>query len=220
MPIDDFESRMAQLDDTFKNAPSDGGGFFNELPEPGTYQAILRAVDFFEQKNPPNCAFLKIIYEVVFDPKYNGAEVEMVYNLEPQKVSRPEEVQMKLGFLKSDLKKLGVDVDSDDFSLTMVRPGGDIWDQVFDVPVELAIKDSKKLNEQTGRPYRNAYLNTRTGDPLPKGAAGMATAMSDLPVQPIEDTPPPAEPDADEKIPFLWRPVEGRGRETRHNPFD
>jgi hypothetical protein len=193
---------MAALDDHWKAAPSEGGGFFNELPEPGTYQAVFRAVDFFEQKNPPNCAFLKLVYEIVFDQKYQGREVEMVYNLEPHKQSQDAaDVQRKLSFLKADLKKLGVPVDDGDFSLTMVRPGGEIWDPIMDVPVEIAVVTSKKINEKTGLNHVNVYLNARTGGPLPKGQAPIPA--SDIPVQLGDDTPyvPPAKASAFGDVP-------------------
>jgi hypothetical protein len=209
MPIENFDQRIAALSDSFKNAPSDGGGFINELPEPGEYQAVFRYVDFFEQKNPPNAAFLKLAFEIVFDTKYQGREVELIYNLEPHKPApgkaapTKEELEMKLGFLKADLKKLGVAVDEDDFTLAQVRPGGSIWDPIMDVPVEISVRDSKKTNPNTGRPYRNAYLNTRTGDPLPKGQQPIPS--SDIPVQlgdPVTPQVPVASAMDDDLPPF------------------
>lgn len=163
-PIDNLEERLAKLDESFKAAPADG--YFNDLPEPGVYQAIFREVDFFEGKTNGE-AFLKLTFEVVLDKAYAGREIGLIHSLEPQ--GTRDFVEMKLGFLKKDLKTLGVPVDEEDFSLTQVRPGSTIWEPVLDVPVEIAVKESKKLNPNTGKPYINAFLDARLGAPLPQG---------------------------------------------------
>lgn len=187
MSIDDFEARLAALDGHFRNASADGASF--ELPDPGNYQAIFRRVDFFERKDAPNDAFLKLTYEIVFDPNHEGREVDFIYSLEPQKTgASAEEVEMKLGFLKRDLRTLGVDVTEEDFSLTRIAPGASLWDDLLDCTVELAIRDSKKVNPNTGRAYRNAFLNERTGDALPP-ATDVPAVVDPLPVAAVDTDP-------------------------------
>lgn len=193
MPIQDLEKRLAALDENFKAASSEGGGY-GELPEPNDYQAVFREVDFFEAKQTGE-AFIKLIFEVVLSKDYQGHEIALIHSLEPQGDEAFR--TMKFGFLKKDLKTLGVDVDAEDFSLALVRPGSSIWDPVMDVPVEITVKDSKKLNDKTGRPYRNAYLNSRLGDPLPGAEARqLGSDMGTDPVAPVTSNV------TDDDIPF------------------
>jgi hypothetical protein len=65
-----------------------------------------------------------------------------------------------------DLKTLGVKTDDPDFSLALIRPGSPIWDGCLGAPYELAVVESKKVNDRTGKPYVNLYLNERLGGPL------------------------------------------------------
>lgn len=182
-PIDNLEQRLAAVDQQFKAAPSEPG-YGDRLPEPGTYQGILRTIDFFEAKATGQ-AYLKLVFEVVNDPAYNGLEVEVIHPLEPD--GPADFVEMKYGFLKKDLKTLGIDVDSDEFSLTQVRPGSPIWDDVLDVPVEFAVVESKKVNQETGKPWKNVYLNERLGGPLP---ADVPNTLEPQPqVDPADDLP-------------------------------
>jgi hypothetical protein len=185
---DELAARLDRLDESFKNAPADPG-YAKSLPAPGIYQGLLREVDFFEAKSDGS-AFLKIVYEITIsqDPQYKGWPLEMIYSLEPP----PELAEMKLGFLKRDLRTLGIDVEADDFSFAQVRPGSAIWDAVLDVPVELAVVESKKLDEKTGKPFVNVYLNERLGDALP----------SDVPFDFPEGEAVAAGKDDD--VPFLW----------------
>lgn len=187
MPLNDLEQSLEAMDAAFAKAPAEHDPF--ALPEPGIYQAVVEGVDFFEAKNPPNDAFLKLQFRIVHDAKYDGRGVDIVHGLEPHlRYSEPEDIQRRLTSLKKDLKTLGVEVDHDDFSLTAVRPGSPLWDDILDAPVELAVVDSKKLNPQTGKPYRNLYLNARLG--LPIG--------SDIPTTPVARPAASSSPD----IPF------------------
>jgi hypothetical protein len=70
-----------------------------------------------------------------------------------------------------DLKTLGVKTDDPDFSLALIRPGSPIWDGCLGAPYELAVVESKKVNDRTGKPYVNLYLNERLGGPLTLGRA-------------------------------------------------
>lgn len=191
----EVEARLAALDDNFKSASSEPMGYDNTLPEPGDYQTIFTRVEFFEKKDAPNNAFLKTVFEVQDDAMYQGKEIEMIYNLEPHKVplGQPtpdrDAIEMKLGFLKRDLKTMGVDVDGEDFSFAQVRPGSAIWEECLNAPFLIGVRDSKKVNPNTGSPYRNAYLNERLGAPIP----------ADIPVEPYA----PAAVDANgDEIPF------------------
>jgi hypothetical protein len=183
-PIDNLEDRLARYDDTFKKASVDAYG--NQLPDPGTYQAVFREVDFFESK--AGYAFLKLVFEVTFDDEWRGHRIEKIYQLEFDDEAK---AALKLGFLKKDLLTLGVDTQADDFSLTMVRPGSPVWDGVLDVPVEVAVVDSKKVDEKTGRPFRNAYLNARLGGPI----------SQDVP-NTVDPVAPVASVAGDDDIPF------------------
>jgi hypothetical protein len=189
-PIDNLEERLAKLDESFKAAPTDG--YFNELPEPGSYQAIFRSVEFFEGKTNGE-AFIKLVFEVVLDKVYAGREIGLIHSLEPQ--GTRDFVEMKYSFLKRDLKTLGVPVDEEDFSLAQVRPGSTIWEPVLDVPVEITVKESKKLNPNTGKPYINAFLDARLGAPLPQGQL----PGSDIPA--TDDPQPVPSTDLDD-VPF------------------
>jgi hypothetical protein len=163
MGLDDLDTRLAKLDEEFANAKVDTG-FERFMPEPGDYSTTFREVSFFEA-NATGAAFLKIELEVIVDPEYAGKTIEMVYCLEPHLSApgapKPDQatVEMKLGFLKRDLQRLGVDTDAEDFSLGQVRPGSPLWDGLLGKTVEIAVRNSKKPNPETGEPYRNAYIN-------------------------------------------------------------
>lgn len=164
MPLHNLEESLGQMDDAFRKAPADVDPF--AFPEPGVYQGVVLAIDFFERKEAPNDAFLKITVQIQLDPKYAGRTVDFVHPLEPHLTLSPERSEQKLSFLKKDLKTLGIDVEAEDFSLAAVRPGSSLWDDVLDAPVEIAVVDSKKVNPNTGKPYRNAYINERLGAPI------------------------------------------------------
>jgi hypothetical protein len=191
-PIQDLEARLGQLDDAFRNAPSEGDGARWMPPAGVDYQCFLREIDFFEAKATGK-AFLKMVFEIAFG-EFANREIDMLYNLEPD--GTPDEVEMRLGFLKRDLKTLGVPVDSDEFTFAQVRPGSPIWDDILDVPVEIAVRESKKVNEKTGKPFVNSYLNARMGDPMPKQQ--LLQQQSDVP----GEMPPAPTVEDDESIPF------------------
>lgn len=204
MGLDDLDARLSALDDAFKDAPSESQ-FERKLPEPGDYSTNFREVDFFEGK-ATGAAFLKIVLEVILDPDYAGWEIEMIYNLEPHLAAigdpKPdrEEVERKLGFLKRDLKRLGVDVDGDDFSLAMVRPGSPMWDDLIGHTVDVAVRESKTVNPNTKKPYVNCYING-ISEPIgsdigPQSVPGVGSAVA----QPQSVASPVATDDDD--IPF------------------
>lgn len=152
-PIDNLEERLASLNTLFKDAPDEFDPY--ALPEPGFWPSTLQAVDFFESK--AGAAFLKLIFSV------DGfGTVDIIHNLEPHigmASPTPENIERKFSFLKKDLITLGVDLTREGFTLAMVRPGSPIWDGVLDSRVMIVVRDAKKLNPDTGKPYRNAYLD-------------------------------------------------------------
>jgi hypothetical protein len=171
MSIDpqDLDRRLAELNDYFKEAKAETPCYGDELPPVGTYETVLRSVEFFEGKKT-GAGYLKMIYEVVHDPGFEGHEINKIYCLEPHKEKQrtASEVMQRLGFLKKDLATLGVAVDSDEFSFNHIRPGNPMWDGLLDSQVEIAVVASKKTNPDTGEPYRNAYVNFLIAGPMPK----------------------------------------------------
>jgi antitoxin component HigA of HigAB toxin-antitoxin module len=167
--------RLGAMNDTFQSA-YDGG-----MPEDGDYQALVERFDFFE--SGAGELFLKTELRIQLDPKYEGATVETVHNLE-----HPERIQ----WAKKHLRTLGLELD--DFSTLQAR-----LSEVLDVPVAITIKTSDKVNEKTGEPYRNVYVNERLGGPM------RAAPRPDIPVDTSDYAPAPgAQPGnaIDEDIPF------------------
>lgn len=185
-PIDNLQERLAKMETFFESAPETTDPF--SLPDPGTYEARLREIDFFEAK-ATGAAFVKLC----FDLTHLSKSVDIVHCLEPQVLnpsSTPEQVEAKYSYLKKDLITLGVDVAADDFTLASVRPGSAIWAPVLDAICILSVRESKKLDPTTGKAYRNLYLDTRVSSdvptsmepvapPLPAGAS--VTAEAEVP---------------------------------------
>jgi hypothetical protein len=227
MPLDDLEDRLSSLDELWKTAKTDGPSG-NWLPEEdGDYQGILVQVDFFEQKKEPvGKAWLKLIWELqetnAGDRQYAGMQVSKLYDLEPQLVSgrvpaSTEEVQQKLGFLKRDLKTLGIDVEAEDFSMGLVRPGSPIWDVALNCPYDLAVKTSTSTDKE-GKPYRNLYVNARLGGPLTGDVPADDGDVSGDARERLPCRRRHGRMDVDD-IPFAWREVTERGQRTEHDPF-
>lgn len=185
----ELAAKLAALDEDFKAAPSESRPMFDSVP-PGRYQATFREVAHFESKKNEDW-FLKLIFEVMFE-EHAGRSIDKIYNMGAS--GSAEQRQQRLGFLKQDLKTLGIDVDAEDFSISDCFPGSPLWDEILGTPVAIAVVPSKKVNPETGEPYPpNAYLNERLGDPLP----------TDIPVDPIASVAP-AKPsyEDDDSVPF------------------
>jgi hypothetical protein len=185
--IPDLEQRLEAMRDPFKEAPVEGG-YNNDWPPDGDYQGLVRRFDFFEATNTSGHAFLKTEIEIALHPEYTGREVETVHDLED-----PE----RIGWLKKHLAALGVNVESDDFDITQVRPGSELLASLLDVPVAFVIKTGTRINEKTGKPYRSVYVNERLGGPMP---APSSQAAADVPADTTDLTP--EQQQADDKIPF------------------
>ena len=184
----DLAARLKELDSDFADAPIEDDDPF-ALPPPGIYQCILDRIDYFESH--AGDPFLKWVFVVKLDPVYAEREISLIYNLGASGTA--EDRKRRLGFLKRDLAKLGVNPEEEGFSLSDLHPGSPVWDKVLDAPCVIAVVDSKKTNPSTGKPYRNAYLNERLGAPLqesdvpsdlPVGAAVPSVADDDIPFAP------------------------------------
>lgn len=171
---EDLEDRLAGMQGEWEKAKAFNQG---ELPEDGTYQALIQRFDFFESKKGE--LFLKTELQIQLDEKYEGHPVEIIHNL-----SDPD----RLDWLKQHLHNCGLDLEN------FAELDGRLH-ELLDVPVEIAVKTSKKT-DNNGNPYRNAYVNQRLGNPMPGAGA------TDVPADP---DPVPAGASAgqsDDDIPF------------------
>lgn len=180
-----IEDRLKALDSDFKKAkePAAGGGSW--MPEEdGDYQVIVERFDTFSNKDKTSL-FLKAELKIANDRDYDGQVMEKVWPLDD-----PE----KMGYLKRDLRTMGLNPDDDDFSfgnlLIELR-------SVLDVPLMVAVVTSNRVNEKTGENYRNIYLNQRLGAPLRRNDVER-TGKSDIPAT----VPPTAGDDDEDPIPF------------------
>jgi hypothetical protein len=172
-----LEDRLAAANAGYKEAPEATGEGKFDLPEDGDYQAIIERFDHIDIKG---VLYLKTEMKIAHDAKYAGKEVSMLHNLED-----PE----KAGWLKKHLRTLGL---NPDIELT------DLFDEVrkaLDVPVEIAVVTGQRINEKTGKPYRNVYLNKSLGGPLGPNPEAPATPPAQVAAGPAA---------GDDDIPFLW----------------
>jgi hypothetical protein len=144
---DDFTDRLSAMQSAFKEAEVDADPF--ALPEPGDYQALVNEFDIFETDSG---LLFKTRFQIINDPVYSGRFADTIHNLEDP---------ARIGFLKTHLSRLGADVSNLD--LADLRPGSEYLREFLDVTCDIAVKDSKKTNPNTGKPYRNVYLNGRLG---------------------------------------------------------
>lgn len=150
MDPDELRERLGRMSPAYKDAVAPG-----ELPPDGLYQCLVERFDFFEHDGR---AFLKTELRVEFPEGYRHLPIELVHPLED-----PD----RLGATKKHLNTLGIELT--DYSQLI-----DALHTVKDVPVEVAVKTGTRINEKTGMPYRNAYVNKRLGH---------AITSTDVPVQ-------------------------------------
>ena len=165
-----IEDRLAALDGDFKQAkePSKGGGSW--MPEEdGDFQVIVERFDTFTSKDKSSL-FLKAELKIANDRQYDGQVMEKVWPLDDLD---------KLGYLKRDLRTMGLSPDDDDFSFGNLLTE---LEQVLDVPLMVAVVTSDRVNEKTGENYRNLYINQRLGAPLRKHDVER-TGKSDIPTE-------------------------------------
>lgn len=184
-----IEDRLAAMDGDFKKAkePSAGGGSW--MPEEdGDYQVIVERFDTFTSKDK-TALFLKAELKIANDREYDGQVMEKVWPLDD-----PD----KLGYLKRDLRTMGLEPDADDFSFGNLLTE---LEQVLDVPLMVAVVTSNRLNEKTNEYYRNIYINQRLGAPLRQQDVER-TGRSDVPAEAPPTRAPQTVPDDDDDIPF------------------
>jgi hypothetical protein len=179
------QDRLAALEADFKAAkePQKGGGSW--MPdEDGDYQVIVERFDTFTSKDKSRL-FLKAELKIANDREHDGQVMEKVWELD-----NPE----RMGYLKADLRTMGLSPDDDDFSFGNLL---NELEQVLDVPLMVAVVTSNRVNEKTGENYRNIYLNQRLGAPLRRNDVER-TGKSDVPAT----VPPTADDDDGDPIPF------------------
>jgi hypothetical protein len=162
--VSEIEDRLKQYDDDFAGASVRHS--FNELPPDGLYQALVDDFDWLDFNNGLN---LKTVLKLTTNDSWDGHPVETIHALE---------VPDRLNWVKQHLTTLGLDVDDPEFRLSRLD---NYLPQLLNVPVELEVKTSDRINEKTGEPYRNAYVQTRLGDPLPGGTVPLSE-RGELPV--------------------------------------
>jgi hypothetical protein len=169
LPVENLQERLAAMSALWDDTEATAGSLF-EPPPPGDYEGLVHEFDFFEGGTPKQ-AFVKVRLQVQGENQYAGRFAEIVNSLED-----PE----RLGFLKSLFNTLAGDdlgqaVLGRQYRLTDVAPETDFLISLLDVPVRFRVVASKKLNEETGKPYLNVYLNERLGQPVRQGdTAGRA----------------------------------------------
>lgn len=152
-------SRLADMNDPFKAAEVNEGGFKDETPPPGTYQGLIDSFDFIEagpNSKTPGVLYLKTVIKTI-GGEYDGNEATTLHSLED-----PD----RFDWLKTHLERLGLE--TTDLDLTMLETS---LSALLDVPIVFAVVDS----HSGGKEYRNVYVNERIGDPMraePVGDAG------------------------------------------------
>lgn len=161
MSIENLEARLAQMAGAWEDAPTDTGSLFTPPPD-GDYQALVHEFRFVEGGTPVQ-AFLVNAFQIDNDPEYSGRIVDTMFSLED-----PERIK----WLKAHFAKLGVDVEH--VPITQIVPGSPLLNGLLDTPVLIRVKRSDKLDQRTGLPRVNIYLQERLGSP------GAAAPVSDL----------------------------------------
>lgn len=158
----EWQERLARHENAYNEAEVAEGGMYVDPPD-GDYQGTVYAFDFIDTDK--HGAFLKTEIQVAAGP-HEGRITSTMHSLED-----PE----RYGFLKAHLALLGIDIENT--PLRMLHPGSPVLEEVLDVPIEFTIKRSQKVNEKTGQPYVNLYVNKRLGGPM--RAVGEATSPDD-----------------------------------------
>ena len=141
--------RLSSVQDAFDKASDTDPDPF-ALPEPGDYGATVDSFDIIDSSKG---LLFKTTLTIINDQQYAGRQVDTIHNLEDQK---------RIDYLKSHLAKLGANTAGIRLAEDL-RPGSDFLRGLLDVVVEIAIKDSKKINPNTDKPYRNVFVNQRIG---------------------------------------------------------
>ena len=127
--------RLSSVQDAFDKASDTDPDPF-ALPEPGDYGATVDSFDIIDSSKG---LLFKTTLTIINDQQYAGRQVDTIHNLEDQK---------RIDYLKSHLAKLGANTAGIRLAEDL-RPGSDFLRGLLDVVVEIAIKDSKKVNPNT-----------------------------------------------------------------------
>ena len=124
--------RLSSVQDAFDKASDTDPDPF-ALPEPGDYGATVDSFDIIDSSKG---LLFKTTLTIINDQQYACRQVDTIHNLEDQK---------RIDYLKSHLAKLGANTACIRLAEDL-RPGSDFLRGLLDVVVEIAIKDSKKVN--------------------------------------------------------------------------
>jgi hypothetical protein len=152
MGIDNLAERLANVQAAFDAAPAEGPSLFDPPPD-DDYQTLLHEYDFFEGGDPKQ-AYMKIRFQVQHHPEYAGRFCEKIYSIETED---------GVGYLKSDLHRLGVDTES--FQLTDIA-SGKLQEQTLDLPVLIRVKRPPGKTNKRGEQVVNVWIQQRLGDPV------------------------------------------------------
>lgn len=168
MPVDNLSDRLAALAAQFDAVEPATGSMF-EPPPPNDYDGLVHEFDFFEGGNPTQ-AFVKVrlLTQQSTDgnTQYGGRYAEVVNSLED-----PE----RLPFLKALFDTLA---GGQPYRLTDIAPETPFLISLLDVPVRFRVAESKKVNQETGKPYLNVYVKERTGQAVRQGDVGQRASMT------------------------------------------
>lgn len=157
---------VASMENAIDAAEVRTGGRYEQLPD-GKYQMFVKSLAIKESNQLggyPNF----LLQLTVVNGEYAGRSAYKRYMLEPEKKS--------MGFLKSDLYLLGVDLTS-----LYDLENADLMSKLLDQIVEVTIKSKTASN---GKSYSNYYLNRVVGN--------MATGnANDDPFAPVDPTETP-----------------------------
>jgi hypothetical protein len=202
--IPDLEQRLAQVQAAFDAAPAEGPSQFDPPPD-GDYQTLLHEYDFFEGGDPKQ-AFMKIRFQIQHHPEHAGHFIEKVYTIETED---------GVGYLKSDLHRMGVNVEG--FQLSRIATG-ELQSETLDLPLLIRVKRPGKLNRK-GKEIVNVWIQQRLGDPVRAQSVGEARGWnpSDVPGAQGDEFVHPDQGKLDD-VPFTGdeETPEGQGNQEAH----
>lgn len=156
----ELKERLASVNDDWQRTVRTSG---DDLPPDGDYQAIVERFEPFQAKSS-GAYWLKTELRIQLDPDWDGKIVTTIHALDDP--ARAE-------FLVRHLRTLGISGDA----LEDLSNIDQALHTVLDVPVRIAVVTADRINEKTGLPFRNVYVNERLGPPL------TSQARSDVPAE-------------------------------------
>lgn len=184
-PIENLAQRLANVQAAFNEAPNE---MERKFPPDNDYQTLLHEFDFFEGGTPKQ-AFMKMVFTIVHDDDWAGLPLEKVYGLED-----PE----RIGYLKADLYRLGVDTEKLDLATAIST--GELQASLLDTPTLIRVKRGNKINPKTNQPYVGVYIQQKLGEPVRRVAGPERTGQSDIPETGEKDFVHPDQGTIDEEL--------------------